>query len=218
MHADVVIAGATIMTVDSARARAEAVAIRDGRVVAVGTRPEVDELRGRRTREIALDGGAVLPGFQDAHNHACFAGLYRLTCDLHDLYTREEYLHTVAAYAAAHKGAEWITGGGWSMTAFPRGTPRREDLDRVVPDRPVYLVNADLHGAWVNSRALAFAAIGRDTPDPPGGRISGIPTVRRPARSTSGPVTSSRIGSRRRRRICGAGRSWKRSGTCYRSA
>jgi predicted amidohydrolase YtcJ len=180
LHADIVVTGATILTVDPARPGANAVAIYEGRIAAVGNIADVDELRGPATRVIALDGGVLLPGFQDAHNHACFAGRYRLTCDLHALHTREQYLQAVAEYASAHSDTEWITGGGWGMPAFPGGTPRREDLDRLVPDRPVYLMNADLHGAWVNSRALELAAIGRDTPDPPGGRIErdadGTPT------------------------------------------
>jgi predicted amidohydrolase YtcJ len=173
--ADMVLVGAPVITVDPGRPRAEAIAVTDGRIMAVGTREQVEALRGQGTRTIELDGGAVVPGFQDAHNHACFAGRYMLTCDLHDLHTREEYLAAIAAYAAAHPDDEWITGGGWGMPAFPGGVPRREDLDRIVPDRPVYLMNADLHGAWVNSRALELAGIDRRTPDPPGGRIERDP-------------------------------------------
>lgn len=172
---DTVITGAAVVTMDPARPRTEAVGLGGGRILAVGTRDEIEALRGPRTVEIALDGGAVLPGFQDAHNHACFAGRYRLTCDLHDLHLREEYLDAVARYARANPHAEWIFGGGWEMPAFPGGLPRREDLDRVVPDRPAYLMNADLHGAWVNSRALELAGIDRHTPDPPGGRIERDP-------------------------------------------
>ncbi|HSL10724.1 MAG TPA: amidohydrolase [Actinomycetota bacterium] len=172
---DLVISGAPVLTIDPARPRAEAVAIRAGTIVAVGDRDDVAVFRGPHTRELTLDGGAVLPGFQDAHNHACFAGRYRLTCDLHDLHTRQEYLDAVAAYAAANPDAEWIVGGGWGMPAFPGGLPRAEDLDGVVADRPVYLMNSDLHGAWVNSRALELAGIDRRTPDPPGGRIERDP-------------------------------------------
>jgi predicted amidohydrolase YtcJ len=172
---DTVITGAAVITMDSTRPRAEAVGLGGGRILAVGTRDEIEALRRPRTAEIALDGGAVLPGFQDAHNHACFAGRYRLTCDLHELHTQEGYLDAVARYARANPHAEWIFGGGWGMAAFPGGLPRREDLDRVVPDRPVYLMNADLHGAWVNSLALEIAGVDRHTPDPPGGRIERDP-------------------------------------------
>jgi predicted amidohydrolase YtcJ len=173
--ADTVLTGASVMTIEPAMPRAEAVAIAGRRIAAVGTRDDVRELVGPSTRTIDLDGGAILPGFQDAHNHACFAGRYMLTLDLHDLHTREEYLEAVAAYAGAHPEAEWIFGGGWALTAFPGGQPRREDLDRVVPDRPVYLMNGDLHGAWVSSRALELAGVDRHTPDPPCGRIERDP-------------------------------------------
>src|SRR5690606_6783206 len=77
----------------------------------------------------------------------------------------------IAAYAAARPNAEWITGGGWAMSAFPGGTPTAASLDRVVADRPVFLPNRDGHGAWVNSRALDLAGIDARTPDPADGRI-----------------------------------------------
>jgi hypothetical protein len=178
--ADAVLTGATVVTNDPALPRAEAVAIAGGRFAAVGTREDVNALVGPATRTVDLGGGALLPGFQDAHNHACFAGRYMLTLDLHDLHTREEYLEAIAAYAAANPDAEWIFGGGWALPAFPGGQPRREDLDRVAPGRPVYLMNADLHGAWVSSRALELAGVDASTPDPPKGRIErdadGTPT------------------------------------------
>jgi len=173
--ADAVLTGAAVITNDPALPRAQAIAIAGGRIAAVGSLDDMRELVGPSTREIDLGGGAILPGFQDAHNHACFAGRYLLTLDLHDLHTRGEYLEAVAAYAAAHPDAEWIVGGGWALPAFPGGQPRREDLDRVAPDRPVYLMNSDLHGAWVSSRALELAGVDRTTPDPPCGRIERDP-------------------------------------------
>jgi predicted amidohydrolase YtcJ len=120
---------------------------------------------------VDLAGGLVLPGFTDAHVHPIQGGLERLRCDLSGHHTREQYLTAVGEYAAAHPDAEWILGGGWAMPAFPGGTPTAADLDRVVPDRPVFLPNRDHHGAWVNSRALAVAGVDEHTPDPPDGRI-----------------------------------------------
>lgn len=122
------------------------------------------------TRRVDLGGGLLVPGFTDAHVHVVQGGLERIRCDLSEGATREDYLATVAAYAAAHDGP-WILGGGWAMAAFPGGTPTAADLDAVVPDRPVVLPNRDHHGAWVNSRALELAGITRDTPDPPDGRF-----------------------------------------------
>ena len=86
-----------------------------------------------------------------------------------------EYLRRIAAYAHDHPDEEWIVGGGWSMESFEGGVPTRDILDRVVPDRPVYLINRDHHAAWVNGRALDLASITADTPDPANGRIDRRP-------------------------------------------
>jgi predicted amidohydrolase YtcJ len=92
-------------------------------------------------------------------------------CDLTGTTDPDEYLRRIAAYAEQHPAAEWIVGGGWSMESFPGGVPDKALIDRVVPDRPVYLINRDHHAAWVNSRALELAGITADTPDPVSGRI-----------------------------------------------
>ncbi|HET7306090.1 MAG TPA: amidohydrolase [Segeticoccus sp.] len=148
----------------------DAVAVRDGRVLAVG-RDEVAGLVGPRTDVVDLSGGLLVPGVQDAHVHPVQGGLERLRCDLSGEGTREGYLARIKRYAGAHPGAEWILGGGWSMAAFPGGTPTAADLDLVVPDRPVFLPNRDHHGAWVNSLALRLAGVDEHTPDPSDGRI-----------------------------------------------
>jgi predicted amidohydrolase YtcJ len=131
----------------------------------------VEGLRGPSTEVLQLDGRTVVPGFQDSHVHPDHGGLVRTRCDLHDVSGREAYEETIRWYASSHPGAEWILGGGWSLDDFPRGTPHRSILDAIVPDRPVFLFNRDGHGAWVNSRALELAGIGRETPDPADGRI-----------------------------------------------
>jgi predicted amidohydrolase YtcJ len=169
--ADLVVAGAVVRTMDPASPLAEAVAVRDGWILAVGSDREIRGTVGPRTEVLELPGRLVLPGFQDAHVHPGWGGLGRMRCDLSALGTREEYRDAVAAYAASNPEAEWILGAGWAMPAFPRGTPRREDLDDVVPDRPVFLPNRDGHGGWVNTKALEVAGIDPATPDPPDGRI-----------------------------------------------
>jgi predicted amidohydrolase YtcJ len=120
---------------------------------------------------VDLEGGTLLPGFVDAHAHPVFAGDQMRRCDLRGASTAAGYVELVAAYAAGHPNQEWISGGGWSMDAFPGGIATKEALDAVVPDRPVFLPNRDGHGAWVNSRALALAGIDAATPDPADGRI-----------------------------------------------
>ncbi len=170
--ADLVLTGGRMFTADPARSWAEALAVRDGRIVAVGGDRAVRTLAGPRTRVIELRGRTVTPGFQDAHVHPIHGGLAMIRCELHGARGLDRYLELVAAYAASHPDAEWILGGGWSMADFPGGTPHRADLDRVVPDRPVYLPNRDVHDAWVNTRALELAGITAETPDPPDGRIA----------------------------------------------
>ena len=169
--ADVVFRGSAAYTVDPARSWAQAVAVNGGRIVAVGTDDSVSDLIGPKTEVHDLRGRMLLPGFQDAHVHPPSGGLEMLECNLNEAYTQEGYERIVAVYASEHSDVEWIRGGGWSMDSFPGGTPTKEVLDRIVPDRPAYLPNRDGHGAWVNSRALELAGITRETPDPPDGRI-----------------------------------------------
>ena len=149
-----------------------------------------------------LAGRTLLPGFQDAHVHPVMAGIGLLQCPLHDLPTDAADVPRDDRRPTRPRIPTWpgSSGDGWYMAAFPGGTPRREDLDRVVPDRPAFFVNRDGHGAWVNSRALALAGIDRDTPDPPDGRIERDPDGDAHAeRSTKARWTSSAGSSRRRR-------------------
>ena len=170
--ADLLFVRGAVRTMERARRIATAVAVRDGRIAAVGTDDELRPLAALATRVVDLEGRSLLPGFQDAHVHPPLGGWALLTCDLHDLpWDREAYLAAIAGYAAAHPDETWIVGGGWGMPAFPGGTPSRADLDAIVPDRPVFLENRDGHGAWVNSRALAVAGVTAATPDPDDGRI-----------------------------------------------
>ena len=168
---------------------ADCLAVRDGRIVAVGSRDELAGLVGPRTRVERLEGGWLLPAFHDSHVHPVQAGLEMNRCDLTGESTIEGYLDTVSAYAAATTGTGWVTGGGWSMDAFPGGVPSADLLDRVCPGRPVFLPNRDHHSAWVNSRALELAGIDASTPDPVDGRIE-----RRPDGSPSGALHEGAMG------------------------
>ncbi|MFB8135005.1 amidohydrolase [Streptomyces mirabilis] len=180
MHADLLFTGGPVLTPEKHEGPggprgpegrgATAVAVTGDRITAVGN-SEVHDLVGPKTEVVDLAGRLLLPGFQDAHVHPVPAGLELSQCDLTGTKTAEETLAAVRAYADAHPEREWITGGGWSMEAFAGGTPTKELLDAVVPDRPVYLPNRDHHGAWVNSRALELAGVTRDTPDPADGRF-----------------------------------------------
>jgi predicted amidohydrolase YtcJ len=170
-YADLVFRGGPVLAIDPARSRARAVAVANGRIVAVGGDDDLDGLIGPTTDVVELQGRLLIPGFQDAHVHPVAAGLERLQCDLTGIRDAAATVAAIRSYADANPTAEWISGGGWSMEAFDGGTPTAELIDGVIPDRPMYLPNRDHHGAWVNSRALALAGIDRDTPDPTGGRI-----------------------------------------------
>ncbi|MBA3363781.1 MAG: amidohydrolase [Actinobacteria bacterium] len=169
--ADLAFVNGAVYTVDAARTREQAVAVKDGRIVAAGSDDDIREHVGPKTAVFDLAGRMLLPGFQDAHVHPVSGGVDRLQCDLHDLHSREDYQLRVKTYAEEHPDREWILGDGWSMDVFPGGTPTKDLLDAVVPDRSAYLPNRDGHTVWVNSRALELAGITATTSDPADGRI-----------------------------------------------
>ena len=165
--ADLIVADADVWCGDAARRRACAIAIRGDRIVAVGTDEDVRAFRGPATEVLTMAGRMVVPGFQDAHVHPSVAGRNLLNVNLDDLHTKDDYLARIRQVAEANPALEWIVGGGWVNTVFTETDgPRKEDLDAVVPDRPVFLLNTDVHAGWVNSRALELAGLSATSPDP----------------------------------------------------
>ena len=179
-EADLVLAGGKIRTPAHPSGFAQALAVRGGVIQAVGSDDEIRELTGRRTRVIDLRGRLALPAFGDAHVHPVGGGLESLRCNLVGLRSRQECLDTVAEYCASLAPGAWVTGGGWTMSAFPGGLPTAADLDTVTGGRPAFLPNRDHHSAWVNTAAMTIAGIDAGTEDPADGRIerdeSGRPT------------------------------------------
>jgi len=207
--ADMVLRHGVIYTMAPSRPWADALAVRDGRLVFVGDEAGVEKFIGRATRVVDLTGRMVLPGFQDNHAHPLSGGLELGECNLYTARTPSEVEGAIRAYASQHPGLTWVRGNGWQLPVFPGANPRRERLDRLVPDRPAFFYAADGHSAWVNSRALELAGITRDTPDPENGRIerdaSGRPsgTLRESAielvtRLLPAYSTQDRIGAARR--------------------
>jgi predicted amidohydrolase YtcJ len=168
---DTLFTGGSVLLPGAAGPGATAVGVTRGRIAAIGPDDELAELAGPDTEVVDLSGGLLLPGFQDAHVHPVMGGLAMLQCELHGTTSAQQCIDIVADYAAANPDLEWIVGGGWSMEFFPGGTPTRQALDVVVPDRPVFLTNRDGHGNWVITRALELAGIDANTPDPADGRI-----------------------------------------------
>ena len=174
MPADLIFTGGPVY-LGAGQVSADAgVAVTGERITAVGAE-RAREQAGPRTEVVDLAGRLLLPGFTDAHVHPVSGGIELGQCDLSGVETQPEYLRLISEYATGHPEEPWIRGGGWALAAFDGGIPTRDLLDALVPDRPVYLVNRDHHGAWVNSRALELAGIDRRTPDPPDGRIERDP-------------------------------------------
>ncbi len=176
--ADLVLVGATVHTVDPARPRAEALAVRGGRIVAVGTSAEIRALAGAKTRVMELSGRTVVPGFDDAHAHLLGIGFARLDVDLVGARSFAEVVARVAAAVKTRRPGEWIRGRGWheSKWASPapgavRGFPTHQALSAVSPDNPVVLTRADGHATLANARAMALEGITRATASPAGGEI-----------------------------------------------
>ena len=169
--ADLVLLDGKVVTMDSAKPGAQAIAVKADRIVAVGTNDQVRAWIGAGTVVERLAGKTVVPGMIDAHTHFLNIGARRLQIDAAGT-SKSEIVAKVAAQAAQTKPGEWIRGRGWDQNNWPdKAFPTRADLDAVAPANPVYLSRVDGHAAWVNSRALAIAGIGRSTPDPSGGKI-----------------------------------------------
>jgi predicted amidohydrolase YtcJ len=178
--ADLVVRRAAIYCMDAPRSWAEAMAVRDGRIVYVGAEAGLQVHIGPSTRVLDLPGHMVLPGFCDAHVHPLLAGLEAMRCHLNDLRSFEAVSVKVREYAASHPNLPWIVGSGWGLPLFPQANPTRQQLDALVADRPAALESADGHSLWLNSKALEVCGIQAHTPDPEGGRIErdsqGAPT------------------------------------------
>lgn len=158
-----------VFTADAARSWARAVAVADGRIVAVGHEADVAE-HFAGSEVVDLAGRLLTPGFTDAHVHPHHGGEKLLGCNLLDVKDGPGAIRAVAAFSQANPGG-WIKGGGWSQDWFERGCPSALELDGAVSDRPVLLTNRDGHGAWANTLALHLAGITASTPDPDDGRI-----------------------------------------------
>ena len=170
--AELVFKNANIYTVDAARPTATSLAVREGKIVAIGADADTASLIGPQTKVVDLQGRLMLPAFHDAHTHPVWGGVSHSGCALYDGNSPEDYQKIVAKCAADEPGTGWIYGSGWKDGLFPPdGVPHKKVLDAVVSDRPVAFTNVGGHGIWVNSKALELAGITRDTPDPPNGRI-----------------------------------------------
>lgn len=168
--ADLVLTGAAIYTLEPAAPWAEAIAVADGRILAVGSEADALRHRGPATPVVDLAGAMILPGFHDTHVHPVTGGIELGQCDLNGLESVDAVLAKVETCVASG-GDDWIVGGGWDLPLFPGANPGRELLDALAPGRAVVLSSADAHSSWLSSEALRRAGITKETPDPANGRI-----------------------------------------------
>jgi predicted amidohydrolase YtcJ len=169
--AELALVGGKIRTPAHPSGFTQAAAIGGGVILALGSDDEISDFIGPFTRVVNLRGRLAIPAFGDAHVHPIQGGLESLRCNLLGRRTRHEYLDAIAAYSQALPPDAWVLGGGWSMSAFPGGTPAAADLDAVTGGRPAFLLNRDHHTAWVNNAAMTIARITTRSPDPADGRI-----------------------------------------------
>ena len=190
---------ATVLTMDDSLPVAQALAVKDGRIVEVGGTDEILWLREDDYEVIDLEGRTVVPGFVDPHNHFSIGSLEVFWPDCRTADSLEALQRLLARAAAAAPAGEWIRGVGYDHARLAgRRHPTRGDLDAAVPDRPVLLMHFSHHQAVANSAALAAAGITRATPDPPGGEVArdkaGEPTGLLFERAMSAVEVASRAG------------------------
>ena len=176
--ADLVLLNGKIVTVDESVPQVEALAARDGLIVAVGTTAEIERYAGPDTERIDLEGRLAVPGFIEGHGHFLGVGDSRIQLDLRAAGTWDEIVARVAAAAAEAEPGAWIRGRGWHQDkwdAVPEpaveGFPVHDSLSAASPENPVLLTHASGHALFANARAMELAGVDASTPDPPGGEI-----------------------------------------------
>jgi predicted amidohydrolase YtcJ len=170
--ADTIIAHGRVYTGNSAEPWAEAVAVRDGKIIAVGDEQTIFKVRSAATTVIEAGGHLVLPGFVDCHVHFIGGSLGLGRVNLAGAKNYSDIQQRLRDYAAKHPGKDWVLGRGWNYAMFGSETlPDKKYLDEIFPDRPVLLGGYDGHTYWANSKALALAGITNGTPDPANGAI-----------------------------------------------
>ncbi|HEY2109282.1 MAG TPA: amidohydrolase, partial [Candidatus Acidoferrales bacterium] len=173
--ADLVLSGGKIYTGLAAQPWASAVAIRGEFIVAIASADgdaQIKSWLGPKTRVIDLHGQFAMPGFNDAHMHLAAGAYVKLEVDLRGTKSVEEFQQRVRARLKEFGPGEWIIAPGWDHTLWPvKKFPRRQDLDAISTEHPIFSQRVDGHVAVVNSQALKIAGVTRETPDPPGGHI-----------------------------------------------
>lgn len=161
---------ANIHTLDSSNPRASAILIAGGRIIAIGTKDQLESLAHGKLEKQDMKGKTILPGLTDAHIHMQFysLGLSKVDCETK---TKEECLRRVGERARTLKPGEWVLGHGWQQNDWDGNFPTAAELDAVSPNNPVYLTAKSLHAAWANTSAMKLANVTDETPDPKDGAV-----------------------------------------------
>ncbi len=172
MYADLVIKNGNVLCLSDDNKRAEAIAVKDGKIIYVGDNEGVSKYVGDTTKVIDVGGKSVIPGLIDTHVHLVKFGFSLGFIDLRHVTSIKEMKKLVKKKVEESKPGQWIIGRSWDQERFAeKRYPNKHDLDEVAPNNPVYLVRVCGHVAVVNTRALEAAGINKDTEDPPGGII-----------------------------------------------
>jgi predicted amidohydrolase YtcJ len=176
--ADLVLTNGKVVTVDDRVPEARAVAVRSGRVIAVGSEKDIGRLVGKETKVIDLEGALAIPGLIDSHGHFTGLGESKMILDLTKARSWDEIVAMVGEAARAAKPGEWIQGRGWHQEKWDRvpepnidGLPYHDALSQASPINPVVLEHASGHSSLANAKAMEVSGITAKTPDPPGGEI-----------------------------------------------
>ena len=181
LNPDLALFNGVIWTVDPNQPRAEALAIKGDRIVAVGSNKQIKKMFDGETRVIDLKGAFVMPGFNDAHLHFAEGGFSLLGINLRRARDEDDFTRIIGEYARGLPQGAWITGGNWDHEAWPsHRLPTKEIVDAVCPHHPVFVDRLDGHVALANSLAMGLARVTGDTPDPPGGEIVRDPETGEP--------------------------------------
>ncbi len=168
---DLILTNGVVWTGEPGAERASAIAVGDGRILAVGMDAEVRALAANGAREIDLRGRMVTPGFVDNHTHFMSGGFQLVSVDLRDAATPDEFSRRIGAFARSIPPDRWITGGDWDHELWGGELPRRDWIDSLTAEHPVFVNRLDGHMALANALALEMAGITSETPDPEGGLI-----------------------------------------------
>ena len=170
--ADFVLHAGRIWTGDATRPFAESLAARDGKIVAVGDRATIEQMRGPKTRVLDLPGSFATPGLIDAHGHLTSLGQTIESVDLRDAKSVGEVVRRVVERSKSLPAGEWVLGQSWDQSLWPgKELPTHEPLTTALPDRPVFLRRVDGHAGWANAAAMRIAGVTAKTEDPDGGKI-----------------------------------------------